>query len=569
MLRGYQQDIVTRCNEAWASGMRNLMPVCATGSGKTKIMSHVASQHTGAGVAIAHRSVLIGQISLALAAEGVVHDIVAPKNVVRTIVTAHMEEFGRNYYNPSAQWKVASVDTLPGRMAQLQSWASRVTLGFTDESHHILVSNKWGRSCMLFPNARWLLPTATPERGDNQGLGRDADGIADAIIEGPPMRWIIDNGYLTDYIIRAPLPADLDLTNVTVGTNGEYNQVQLRKAVHRSAKIVGNVVDTYLAHTRGKLGIVFAVDIEHAKALTTEFNNKGVPAELITADSSEEERREILKRYRNRQTLVLVNVDLFGEGFDLPAIEVVMMARPTASYALYAQQFGRGLRLLITPAQQAQWETYTVEQRLAVIAQSIKPIAHIHDHVGNVLHFFGPPDKPREWSLERRGARRSGPTDAIPLRVCSNRMCLQPFERFYPACPYCHMPVPVPAGASLPEQVDGDITLYTPEMLRAIFGVNSVQEALERKPSNFCAIPPGVSPATVRTLQQRHHEKLQQQAKLKELMSLVMPPTRNERENMRRFFLQYGVDIVGARLLGAAETAELNQKVLDTLTRNR
>jgi superfamily II DNA or RNA helicase len=569
MLRGYQRDIVQRCNDAWANGLRNLMPVCATGSGKTKIMSCVAASHGEPGVAIAHRSVLIGQISLALAAEGVVHDIVAPKNVVRTIVTAHMDELGRNYYNPSSHWKVASVDTLPGRIDHLAAWAKRVTLGFTDESHHTLAGNKWGRACAMFPQARWLLPTATPERADGKGLGRDSDGIADAIIEGPPMRWLIDNGYLTDYIIRAPLPADLNLADVQVGSNGEYNQVQLRKAVHRSAKIIGNVVDTYLSNTPKKLGIVFAVDIEHAKALTKEFLAKGVAAELITADSTEEERRATLKRYRNRETLVLVNVDLFGEGFDLPAIEVVMFARPTASYALYAQQFGRALRLLLAPGYMDNWENYTPAQRLAVIAQSPKPVAHVHDHVGNVLHFFGPPDKPREWSLEPRSSRRSGPTDAIPLRVCSNAMCLQPFERFYPACPYCGTPVPVPAGASLPEQVDGDITLYTPEMLRRIFGVDSVQDALEKQPSEFCAIPPGVSTPTIHAIQRLHQVKLQQQAKLAQLMPLLMPPTRNERENMRRFFLQYGVDVVSARLLGAKETEALNAKVLDSLTGNR
>lgn len=570
MLRGYQEKLVGDVEAAWAAGDSNVIGVLPTGAGKTVVLSELARRHANeAGVAIAHRSVLVGQISIALARAGVVHDIVAQKSVVRTIVAAHMEELGRNYYNPSAMWKVCSVDTLPGRAATLTSWINRVTIGVTDESHHVLADNKWGRECLRFPNARWFLPTATPERGDGKGLGRNADGIADVIVEGPSMRWHIDNGYLTDYVIRAPLPADLDLSDVTVGSNGEYNQVQLRRAVHRSAKIIGNVVDTYLTHTPGKLGIVFAVDIGHAKELVTEFNTKGVPTELITADHSEEERRAILRRYRNRETLVLVNVDLFGEGFDLPAIEVVMMARPTASYSLYAQQFGRGLRLLIDPAYMSQWENYTPEQRLAVIANSQKPVAHIHDHVGNVLHFFGPPDKPREWSLERKTARRSGPTDAIPLRVCTNAMCLQPFERFYPSCPYCGTPVPVPADRSLPEQVDGDITLYTPEMLRALFGVDSVEDALKVQPKQFCAVPPGVALPTVRAIQRRHHEKLAEQQRLSELMPLVMPPARDERQNMRAFFLRYGVDVAQARLLGAKDTAELNQRLLDTLSNQK
>lgn len=568
MLRGYQEQLVTDVEGAWANELHNVIGVLPTGGGKTMVMSEIARRHFDEhGVAIAHRSVLIGQISQALARAGVPHDIIAAKAVVRTIVAAHMEEFGRNFYVPGHRWKVASVDTLPGRMAQLVSWAQKVTIGFTDEAHHVLADNKWGRACLAFPNARWFLPTATPERGDRKGLGRDHDGIADVIVEGPSMRWHIDNGYLTDYIIRAPMPADLDLSDVEVGSSGEYNQKKLRRAVHRSTKIIGNVVDTYRQHTDGKLGIAFAVDIEHAKALTDEFNGKGVVAELITAEHSEEQRRAILRRYRERDTLVLVNVDLFGEGFDLPAIEVVMFVRPTASYSLYAQQFGRGLRLMIDPAYMAQWESYTPEQRRTIISQSSKPVAHIHDHVGNVLHFYGPPDKPREWSLAG-GGRRSAPTDAIPLRVCANTMCLQPYERFYPRCPYCGMEPPLPPEPTLPKEVDGDLTLYTPEMLRNLFGVESVSDALSLQPNEFCAIPPGVPPSTVRAIQTRHHQKLQQQARLRDLMPLVMPPTREERENQRRFFLRYGVDVVGARLLGATDTEKLVGRMLDSLTNN-
>lgn len=569
MLRQYQKDLKIRCNEAWASGLRNIIPVLPTGGGKTALMADIAAGHDGAGIAIAHRSVLVGQLSMALAKAGLPHDIIAQKAVVRTIVAEHMDELGRSYYNPSAQWKVASVDTLPGRSAALSSWIQRVTLGFTDESHHVLTENKWGRECLRFTNPamRWLLPTATPERGDGKGLGRKADGIADVIIEGPSMRWMIQNGYLTNYEVRAPLPADLDLSDVDIGANGEYNQVKLRKAVHRSGKIIGSVVDTYRKFTPGKLGIVFAVDIEHAKKLTQEFNDKGVRAELITAEHSEEERRVILKRYRTRETFVLVNVDLFGEGFDLPAIEVVMMARPTASYSLYAQQWGRGLRLGVSREHLANWESYIPEQRLAIVAASAKPVAHIHDHVGNVLHFFGPPDKPREWSLDRRTGRRSSPADAIPLRVCLNPICLHPYERYLTACPVCGTAAPAPLLPSLPEQVDGDITLYTTEMLQRLFGCATVDEALHKQPDTFCRIPPTMpSMVAVRAIQVNHQKKLVAQQKLGALMPLVMPPTMGEREAMRKFYLQYGVDVVAAKLLGGVDTQLLVDKIEGVLT---
>jgi superfamily II DNA or RNA helicase len=534
-------------------------------------MGYMAKRHDavgGFGVAMAHRSVLVGQLSMALAEMGIQHDIIAQKSVVKTIVEEHMDELGRSFFNPSARWKVASVDTMPGRAAGLTSWINQVTLGFTDESHHVLAANKWGRECERFsnPRMRWLLPTATPERADGQGLGRSAAGLADVIVEGPSMKWLIENGYLTNFVPKGVLPADLDLSDVNVGGNGEYNLVQLRRAVHRSTKIVGNVVDTYIANTSGKLGIVFAVDITHAQALTDEFNKKGVHAELITADHDQNQRRDILKRYRNRETLVLVNVDLFGEGFDLPAIEVVMMARPTASYSLFAQQWGRGLRLGVGRDHIAVWESYTVPQRLAIIAASEKPVAHIHDHVGNMLHFFGPPTKPREWSLESRSATR-GPSDAIPLRLCLNPTCLHPFERFYSACPHCGMEVPAPPAPTLPAQVDGDLTLFTPDMLRRLFGVDTVAEAMALEPDLVLRVPTNVSSqAMARGLQANHNRKLLAQQRLAQLMPLTMPPVLAPRDAQRRFFHQYGVDVVQARLLGGVDTEALIERIKTRLS---
>ena len=106
-------------------------------------------------------------------------------------------------------------------------------------------------------------------------------------------------------------------------------------------------------------------------------------------------------------------------------------------------------------------------------------------------------------------------------------------------------------------------------MLRALFGVDSVGAALDIQPSEFCAIPPGVPPEAVRAIQSRHHQKLQQQAKLRDLMPIVMPPTMEPRAAQRKFFLRYGVDIVQARLLGAKETEDLNQRLLDTITGSR
>lgn len=571
MLRKYQQAMYDGCENGWKAGRHVQMPVCATGSGKTVLMTHAARQHIDTqqrypGVlGLAHRGALIAQMSMTFARAGIQHDLIASQALIRTIVSEHMEEFGRTFYNPRSIVKVGSVDTLPNRH-DLRTWLQTVGLGLGDEGHHYLRENKWGRCYDLVnPEANWMVPTATPNRADKRGCGRHASGIVDDLVQGVSMHWLIDEGFLTDFRVRAPQLKDLDLSDVTVSASGDYNPDKLRKAVHRSTQIIGNVVDTYIEHTPGKLAICFAVDIDHAKKIADEFNRKGVAAALLTGEMPEEQRRPIMRKYRAGEIKVLVNVDLFGEGFDLPAVEVVIFARPTASYGLYAQMFGRALRLMIEKTHMQVWDSYTAAERRLIIASSRKPIAYIHDHVGNIMHFQRLPTMEPEWTLDDRKGKSSGPSDAEPIRICIDG-CMQPYERALPACPYCGTPAPVPVERSAPEHVDGDLMLYTPEMLQAMFGVQTPEQALAIKPNRFCAIPVGVGKHVQIAVQNKHEQKIREQDKLAELMSLLMPPTRSSQENMRRFFHRYGVDVVQAKMLNAADTADLNARIMGRLT---
>ena len=537
------------------------MPVLPTGAGKTVIMGYLAHEYDGHGISVAHRSELVGQISLALAREGMMHDIVAPDAVIRTIVGGHMEEIGRSFYNARARWKVASVDTLLRRDLPT-SWTKQVGMYHGDEGHHYLQENKWGRAISIFDNAYGLLPTATPERADGRGLGRDCGGVVDALVVGPGMRWLIDNGYLTDYNLIAPTAADLDMDDVDVTASGEYNMEQARKRVKASTKIVGDVVETYIEHCWGMKGITFAVDVEHAETICAAFNARGVPAMVVTADTPELERRRIMQRFRKGDLMQLVNVDLFGEGVDVPAVQVVSMARPTASYSLYVQQFGRALRLLVSPILRAAWHTYTPEQRRAFIAESGKPVAWIIDHVGNVIKHRGPPDWRRiPWSLESRANRRMV-DDGIPMRTCVNKLCLKPYERTHPKCPYCNTEPPVPADRSKPEYVDGDMVLYTPELLAQLLAQKGKLDRSEP------AIPYGVdkhSPVAYR-LRNIHANNQHSQKLLREAMALWIPPGLDERVANRRFFHTFGVDTLTAQGLTSADADELRQRVIVKLT---
>lgn len=523
-LRDYQQDLKRDIYQAWQSH-RHVLAVAPTGSGKTVLFSDILSEYQGASCAIAHRQELVSQMSLALARFGVRHGVVAPKSVIRNIVSIHMAELGMSYYDSTARCRVAGVDTLINMDAK-DPWLSQCGVVIQDEAHHVLKVNKWGRAFEMFPNAYMLGVTATPCRADGKGLGTHAAGLFDVMVEGPTMRDLINRGYLTDYRVIAKPARGLDLSHVPITAGGEYSPDPLRKAVHSSA-IVGDVVQHYLRYAAGKLGVTFAVDIEHAAEIAAAYRAAGVSAEVVTSKTPDHLRIDVLRRFRRREVMQLINVDLFGEGFDLPAIEVVSFARPTQSFALYVQQFGRALRLM-----------------------DGKTLAIIIDHVGNVeRHRL--PDAQRIWSLDGRSARSLN-DGVLPVRGCLN--CSQIYEAYYKACPYCGH-VPVRPDRSAPEFVDGHLEELDDAALAAL-----------RQAVHFTdrPLPIGDDPITgaKRKLLQ---EKQRSQAELRFAMTMWGGWRTGLGEDLSnaqaRFFHQFGMDILTAQALGAREAQELRARI--------
>jgi len=558
-LRGYQIRLKDGIYDAWQRGARNVVGVTATGSGKTVTMANMAAELGGIGRVQAHRAELVGQLSIALGQEGLRHNIVAAKETVKAIAAAHMEEFGRIYYDPRANWAVGSVQTIIRRQ---DPDAHRVQYVFTDEGHHVLADNIWGKGLSLYPNARGLLMTATPTRADGKGLGRHHDGLADAMVLGPGLREQIEQGFLTGYRVAAPTASDLDMSDVHITASGDYNQQEAARAVKRSRKIVGDAVENYQALAAGKLAIVFAADIEHGNTLADAFNLAGVPAAMVTGDTEEADRRAIMRRFKAKELRVLVNVDLFGEGVDVPAVEVVIMCRPTASFALYCQCIGRMLRLNISPILMAAWDTYTAAQRLAHIAASVKPFGILIDHVGNVYREFnvgghkysGLPEGFEKWTLDRRQRRASSGGDAIPVRMCGE--CFKPYERCFEACPYCGAAAPEPAVRGGPQQVDGDLRFLDDATLARLRGAITVIDGSARIPQNA---PPHVQASAIRA----HHERQAAQALLRAAMAQWAGWHHADTlaTNHKRFYFRFGVDVLSAMALGAGDAAELMERV--------
>lgn len=560
-LRPFQVALDADIDAAWAGGAQNVLAVSPTGSGKTVLFSHKLRQHKGASVAIAHRQELVGQISLALARNGVRHRIIGPADLVkRVIVPVHMAELGTCLYDPNAPCAVAGVDTLI-RMDPTP-WFRQVTKWITDEAHHVLADNKWGQACEMFPNAQGLGVTALAHRADRKGLGRHADGIFDKLVLGPSQRDLIDDGYLVDYRVFVS-PDVVDVSDVPIGANGDFVQQKLRAAVHREKRLVGNVVGHYLRHARGKRGITFAVDIEAATELAAAYRAAGVPAEVVSSKTPEPLRFAILRRFRSGEILQLVNVDLLGEGVDVPGVHCVSMARHTASFQLFVQQMGRALRLLLAPHLLENWGDFTREERRAFIASSEKPRAIILDHVGNfsrMVERYGVPDVTRAHSLDA-GERRSrgGASDVIPTRACP--MCTAAYLRIETACPECGY-APIPTGRSSPEQVDGDLTELDPATLARLRGETARIDAAP-------AYPPGLPAAAYGAMKRTHWERQQAQTKLREAIAwwagYQKALGRPDRESYRRFFFTFGTDVATAQTLGRPEAEALAARIVERL----
>mgnify|MGYP003639276316 CR=1 FL=1 len=535
-LRPYQENLKQVVYCEWEAGHKNVLAVLPTGAGKTVMFSDIIHNHDAPSVVIAHRRELLGQSSLALARNGIRHRIIAPDSVVRECVKLHCAEVGTSYYSPNAKCAVASVDSLKSRREKLDRWLLEVRLCVIDEAHHIVLKNKWGDALCMFPNAKLLGVTATPTRADGLGLGAHADGVMDVMVEGPTMRDLINADFLTGYRVFAPT-SDLDMTTLKVGSTGDYTRVTIKEAV-RESHIIGDIVVNYLSIAVGKLGVCFASDVETATDIAQSFNDAGVPAAVVSAKTPALERREALDKFRRRELLMLVNVDLFGEGFDLPAIEVVIMARPTQSYALYVQQFGRGLRLM-----------------------DGKENAIVIDHVGNVIR-HGLPDSPKLWTLDRREKRGSKKDETFEtLRACPE--CAAVYERFHRECPYCGFYIE-PLVRSAPEFVEGDLMELDEAVLAQMRG--DIELADLPVPEYKARLEARGAPRVgVLSHGKRHGAKQDAQAVLRVAMAqwggYQSVRGIGASGTQRRFYSKFRIDVWSAQVLGVDDATELTERI--------
>ena len=490
-LRDYQQDIVHRIYSAWyEQGLNRVLAVMPTGAGKTKTFTKINKEFGGYAFEIAHRAELVAQIAFAAAEDETPHRLIAPPKVRNTIIAQQVRDLGRHYVDDQAPLCIAGVDTLIRRQDELKSLLPQIQQWTIDEAHHVLEANKWGSAVRMFPtSARGLGVTATPIRADNKSLHCDQGGVFQSLMQGVDMRWLINAEHLCDYRIIDP-GESVNTDEVTITATGDFSKKKLSQAT-ASSGMVGDVVKTYLQHTPGKRAICFAVDVKEAEKIAANFRANGVRAIALDGNTDAGIRDDAVTKFKRGDIDVLVNVDLFGEGFDVPAVEVVIMARATMSFGLFVQMFGRALRPLIG-----------------------KSHGIIIDHVGNVRRMakiFGLPDTPRIWELlmENPGKKAVRDPNLIPSVVCEG--CGVPFEATTKTCPKCGY-YHTPEDRSKPIAVDGILHEMSPELIEEL---RSLKAEID---SDFCPIPNGATPFVAAGIKNRFDDKKLAQMELRNVM---------------------------------------------------
>lgn len=550
-MRPYQQRVIDGVYSSWLSGAQAVCGIVPTGGGKTRIKAHIAKIERDAGnimILIAHRRELIGQISMALAQEGIMHQLICA-NAARTYIsTCHVTQLGRSYYSPQEERLfVASIDSMkPVDIAWFVARAKRLRWTL-DETHHLLRENKWGKVIGQFDKvgALGLGVTATPIRAEGKGLGRHADGFFDAMVEGPGMRELITQEYLCDYKVFCP-PTSIDFDSIeTSKKTGDYKEAPLKEAIGKST-LTGDIVGTYLKHAAGKRGLTFTVDIDSAEEMAKAYRDAGIPSQAISSRNTDKERNLYSEQIKTGELLQLVSSDLISEGYDVPAIEVASMGRPTQSEGLYKQQFGRILRTM--PG---------------------KPYAMLFDHVGNVQR-FGLPDAPRIWTLDRRERNAKKETGAESLTVCES--CRQPFEARRSVCPHCGERVKPAAdnlGRTLKE-VEGDLTELSPEILARMRGeVNRVMESPDAVRERF--LNAGAPHIAAAGAAKQHRLRLESLNVLRDVMTSFGDFYREQlgcdvRSAQVTFWQLFNIDVMSAQVLSKNDAEALTQRIREHLS---
>ncbi|MDB6261180.1 DEAD/DEAH box helicase [Lactobacillus amylovorus] len=284
-----------------------------------------------------------------------------------------------------------------------------------DEAHHALAKS-YQRILKQFPKAIVLLFTATPHRTGRQQL----DQIADDIIVGQSIHELTNKGFLAPFRYFQP-PNDFDSKLLKRSSTGDYTAESMQQAM--STKIFGHIVKQYKLIASGMQAVVYTYSIDSAVEIAHKFNSEGISAIEVDGTTPKEKRDLAVRKFREQEIKILVNVNLFTEGVDLPNVDCVIMARPTASLALYLQFSMRCLN--------------PRPGKTAIII----------DHANNFKQ-FGYPDDDRDWKQAIKSGKQKSKsllTDSgISIVTCDYCFAVVKASEVKDGkCPICGKPIKV------------------------------------------------------------------------------------------------------------------------------
>ena len=306
-----------------------------------------------------------------------------------------------------------------------------------DEGHRALAKS-YQRILKQFPKAIVLLFTATPHRTGRMQL----DQIADDIIVGQSIHELTDKGFLAPFRYFQP-PNDFDSKLLKRGSTGDFTNESMQQAM--STKIFGHIVKQYKRIANGMQAVVYTYSVDSDIKIANEFNSEGISAVEVDGTTSKEKRDLAVRKFREQEIKILVNVNLFTEGVDLPNVDCVIMARPTASLALYLQFSMRCLN--------------PRKGKTAIII----------DHANN-FKTFGYPDDDRDWKQAIKSGKQKNKsllTDSgISITTCDYCFAVvKASEVKNGKCPICGKPIKVHEAKPVS---DVDLVEATKERQKAI-----------------------------------------------------------------------------------------------------
>lgn len=322
-----------------------------------------------------------------------------------------------------------------------------------DEAHHALAKS-YQRILSKFPKAIVLLFTATPHRTGRIQLDR----IADDIIVGQSIHELTEKGFLAPFRYFQP-PGDFDSKLLKRGSTGDFTNDSMQQAM--STKIFGHIVKQYKRIAPGMQAVVYTYSIDSAIKITAEFNSEGISAVEVDGTTPKEKRDLAVRKFREQEIKILVNVNLFTEGVDLPNVDCVIMARPTASLALYLQFSMRCLN--------------PRPGKTAIII----------DHANN-FKSFGYPDDDRDWKQAIKSGKQKSKTllkdPGMSIVTCDYCFAVVKASEVKDGkCPICGKPIKVHEAKPVSDVDLVEATKARKQLIKKILHDNVYQNVINKK----------------------------------------------------------------------------------------